>query len=58
MWKGDKGRGDWHIRTGNGTEAGRESVDVIREAALIPGPGSEQHSPLIPSLYSQISPCL
>lgn len=57
-WKWDKGRGDWHICRGNGTEAGRESVDVIREAALIPGCGSEQHSPLIPSLYSQICLCL
>lgn len=54
---GGKGRGDWHICTRNGTEAGREAVGVIREAALIPGFDSE-HSPLIPSLYSQISLCL
>lgn len=43
--RGVKGRGDWHICTGNGTGARREMVDVIREAALIPGSGSEQHSP-------------
>lgn len=57
---GRRGRmkGDWHICTGIGTEAGREMVEVISETALIPGAGSEQHPPLIPSLYSQISVCL
>lgn len=48
-WRG--GGGIWYTDKG-------EMVDVIRETALIPGSGSEQHPPLTPSLYSQISLCL
>lgn len=36
MYREVEERGDWHICTRNGTEAGREMVDVISEESIDP----------------------